>query len=227
MRRLMSLRPVETICDVGACRGEVSARLAGLFPAAQVHAFEPHPESFATLETNTAGSPRIHRYNLALGATPGKTTLHLNAVAGSSSLLERPRTGQRTYHNPSAVHVGQAEVQVDTLDRWAIRAGVATIDLLKLDVQGSELNVLSGAERMLSTVRLVYTEVQYYPTYEGAPLMCDLWVHLRAAGLRLFHCYNSWGGADGQVVQGDAIFVRPGAVAETSDAARGATSLAD
>lgn len=204
--RLLSNEKVEQVLDVGACRGTVSLRLARLFPTATVHAFEPHPDSFAQLEANVRPVPRIRCHPLAIDDSPGETALRLNAVPGSSSLLPRPRDG-RTYHNPEARTIGEVKVRAVTLDAWAASERVERVDVIKLDVQGAELRVLQGGERVLRHVKLVYTEAQWHPTYEGAALLCDVWAHLRRFGFSLFHFYNTWGGEDGQVVQGDAIFV--------------------
>ncbi|MCG3132536.1 MAG: hypothetical protein FLDDKLPJ_03393 [Phycisphaerae bacterium] len=204
--RLLSNEKVEQALDVGACRGTVSLRLARLFPTATIHAFEPHPESFAQLEANTRPEPRVRCHRLALDDAPGEATLRLNAVPGSSSLLPRPRDGQ-TYHNPQARAIGETNVRAVTLDAWVGNERVERVDVIKLDVQGAELRVLHGAERVLRHVKLVYTEAQWHPTYEGAALLCDVWAHLRRFGFSLFHFYNTWGGEDGQVVQGDALFI--------------------
>jgi hypothetical protein len=59
------------------------------------------------------------------------------------------------------------------------------IDLLKLDIQGAELDVLRGAERLLPTALVIQTEVEFLPMYEGQPLFADIDSHLRARGFQI------------------------------------------
>jgi hypothetical protein len=78
---------------------------------------------------------------------------------------------------------------------------------LKLDLQGAELSALRGLRERIADVRVILTEVEFAPLYDGQPLFGDLDVHLRGAGFRLFHLYDVWSHPDGQVTSGDALYV--------------------
>jgi FkbM family methyltransferase len=206
LQRLLGSKPVETVLDVGGCFGDYSLRFAELWPEATVHAFEPNPESYGRLTQRVKDVPAIRPVNLGAWKETGPQTFHLNSWAGACSLKDRPRSGP-AYHSPEAVHVDTTEVNLIRLDEWAAREDVREVDLLKLDIQGSELDALIGAEELLASVRCILTEVHFYPNYEGAPLLAEVWNHLRERGFSLYQLYSSWGGDDGQLVQGDAIFV--------------------
>jgi protein O-GlcNAc transferase len=71
-------------------------------------------------------------------------------------------------------------------------AEIADIDFLKIDVQGAELDVLSGAERLLRQTVLIQIEVEFVEMYEGQPLFADIDRHLRQRGFQ-FHTFRGFG----------------------------------
>jgi FkbM family methyltransferase len=64
-------------------------------------------------------------------------------------------------------------------------------DYLKIDVQGGELDVLKGGQRLLEQVVAIHCEVEFAPVYEGQPLFADVDTFLRAAGFELIDFVNA------------------------------------
>jgi len=98
----------------------------------------------------------------------------------------------------------------ERLEVLALRLDAAvpeTIDALKLDLQGFELEALRGLGRRLGEVRAILTEVELAPLYDGQPLFADVDLFLRAQGFRLFHLYELWSHPDGQVTAADALYL--------------------
>ena len=58
-----------------------------------------------------------------------------------------------------------------TLDEIAEKVGLTTVDLLKIDAQGYELEILRGAEALLPHVMTLLFEVTFYRQYEGGALL--------------------------------------------------------
>ena len=81
--------------------------------------------------------------------------------------------------------VGTEQVQTHRLDKVVNRD---EIDFLKMDVQGAELSVLKGAERLAPTALVIQTEVEFAPLYINQPLFSDVDVHLRRIGFQ-FHSF--------------------------------------
>ena len=94
------------------------------------------------------------------------------------------------------------DVDVVRLDQ-----AVEECNLLKLDVQGYELPVLKGAEGLLGGVHLIYTEIHIYPNYAEATRFHELFGWLVDHGFDIYGIYTTYGDADGQWTQGDAIFI--------------------
>ncbi len=222
-------RPVVGI-DVG-CRDGVRPAWRELRPHALLVGFDADPAECARLNA-LAGDPAQERYEpVALAASEGEATLHVTADPQSSSLYPPDPRALSRYpelwrHQPRRTET----IHTTTLDAWADGAGVATIDALKVDVQGAELDVLKGTEMKLASVRVVESEVEFQPLYEGQPLFTDVDRFLRERGFSLWrlreihHCGLSPAGRaepvfgvgdyvertrlGGQIAWANAVFVR-------------------
>jgi FkbM family methyltransferase len=192
-----------TVIDVGVGRGQFSVFALHRFPAARIQGFEPLPESFRTA-TRAAASPRVSISGQAVGATPGRAAIHVTADADSSSL--RSPTAEQTRHFPGTDSVETIEVEVVTLDD-----AVATVErpaLLKLDLQGGELDALRGAERLLGSIDTVFAECSFVELYAGQAFADEVIGHLRERGFALRGIFSPTYGEDGTCIQADLLFDR-------------------
>jgi FkbM family methyltransferase len=132
------LRPGATFWDVGAHIGFfslIASRLVG--PDGQVHAFEPLPANVTRL-----------RESLALNASAGNVTLHPWAIAatpGQAPLQQSQSSLMGTLRETASV--GTTLVTCVTLDAMAETLGRP--DLIKIDVEGTEDEVLAGGRQLL------------------------------------------------------------------------------
>jgi FkbM family methyltransferase len=146
------VRPGDVVLDAGANIG-FTALLAERAGAAEVHCCEPDPRLVDRLVVNV-GSGRIKVHPVALGEQSGIRTLWLSSEHNQGSTANRAVVN-RFPHVFRTVESVQVEMQmIDDLfrDKW--------FDFMKLDVEGSELAVLMGAERLLrlSPPRTIYVE---------------------------------------------------------------------
>ena len=177
------LRPGMTFVDAGAHVGQYSMLASGrVGPAGRVVAFEPHPVLGRVLRRNIrrAGCTNVTVSSLALGQASGRAELVLypSTNFGGSSL--RP--------DDATAHRRRAPVTVIPLDDYLDRAGVARVDVLKIDVEGAELDVLEGASRTLAAnprIVLVVEFLRENPLRFGRTVE-DLEARLRELGFLLF-----------------------------------------
>jgi FkbM family methyltransferase len=135
--------------DVGAHVGEYTALFKSRFPDGSAHCFEPSRRHFDLLREKSASLSNIELHCCALGSEEGEATLYRpSAVSGLASLTKR-----RLDHFSIDMEI-QEKVQVTTLDRVVEDRGIGHIDLLKIDVEGHELDVLRGAKEMLEAGRI-------------------------------------------------------------------------
>lgn len=152
------LTPASVVFDVGAHSGHTA--LLFRQRCARVYAFEPDPEPFATMAGRFRGQPSIIPVPAALGRAAGAATLNLDyrgPTGGSSSLLGH------LFTEPLRVNSAKASVEVMTLDGFCETHGVVP-DFLKIDVEGSEPDVVAGGWDLLRRQRppLVYEQYCYF-----------------------------------------------------------------
>jgi hypothetical protein len=100
------------------------------------------------------------------------------------------------------------EVDVKTLDGvMKLRPDFARIDLLKLDVQGAEIDVLKGATDTLQKTHMVLAECSIIEYNHNAPLVSDVIEFMRSRGFRVLDvCDLNY--CDGFLLQIDLLFVK-------------------
>jgi len=166
------------VADVGANVGAWTAALLAAAPTATVHAFEPSSVAYETLDRRLGSQPSVQLYRTAVGSTEGTATLWADfAGSGLGSLQQR-----RLDHFGKTMNASE-EVRVTTLDSWAASTGVSPV-LLKMDVEGRELDVLAGASNVLRSVKVAQFEFGGC-NIDTRTFFQDFWYFFEALGFRI------------------------------------------
>lgn len=186
------------VVDVGAHAGTWSRMAAAVFPETDIHMFEANQEKEQTLQRLCAELGRRCYYHVALlGAKSNETITFYVQDTGSSVLPELtafPRNAEtKTLHRlDDLLHVDAAKGPI----------------LLKLDVQGYELEVLKGASGVLEKAEAVILEISLLPYNQGAPLAAEVINWLAEHGFVLYDfCGQARRETDSAVFQCDVVFV--------------------
>jgi FkbM family methyltransferase len=198
-----------TIFDVGAAGGEMIERYRSLFPRATIHAFEPFPESFRTLVSRFGTDKLVKLNEVAVTDAEGQITMNANLLPATNSLLNTDPRGDGLWGDRLLETQTTVQVPTITLDNYCRSNGIDSIDILKLDVQGSELKVLHGARSMLEggRVKVIYMEIILAPSYIGQPNFEDYLGFFRGLGYTMLNMYNFFRRGT-RLIQIDAIFTR-------------------
>jgi FkbM family methyltransferase len=157
-----SAGPTPVFFDVGANVGRWSLEASRLAPHGRVHAFEPHPAAFAELVRAVSGR-NVSCHPVALGSAPGRAELHFDPeLTVLSSLHERNLEGFGVALDDTV------EVEVSTIDAFCDAEGIGAVDLVKIDVEGHELETLRGARASLEAGRIAAVQFEYGGTYLDA-----------------------------------------------------------
>lgn len=134
-----------TIIDVGANKGQFLALARSILGnrAYHIHSFEPSPTAFAILAAVNGSAAGVTLNNCGLSRAEGVATLYTNEPASELASLSL-----RRLDHIDITFTAEGSVQLDTLDTYCTRQAITRIDLLKLDVEGHELEILHGAVRM-------------------------------------------------------------------------------
>ena len=200
------LRPqLATVVDVGANRGQFSLAVCIWAPDAKVFAFEPLKEPAARFRKVFKGNSKVNFHHVAIGPKAGKMTIHVSASDDCSSLL--PISGLQEKLFPGTGEVRTETVKVGRLVEFISENEIVEPALLKLDVQGFELETLRGCEELLHWFSYVYVECSFVELYTGQALAHEIIDWLWRRGFQLSGIYNVIYDKLFQALQGDFIFL--------------------
>jgi FkbM family methyltransferase len=172
-----------TVIDVGANRGQFALFALSRFPRARVYCVEPLSRPRARLSKLLGGDPRVQVFASAAGAAAGRARINVSREDDSSSLLEI--SARQTEMFPGTAKASEEDVAVATLDELLAGEPLEAPLLLKLDVQGYELEALRGAEETLRRADSVLVECSFVEFYGGQALFGDVAAFLAERGFSL------------------------------------------
>jgi len=175
------LKP-QVIYDIGANRGTWTSLCRYVFPSCHIHAFEPLDAHCQLFRARTKGSERITLHGVALGRSDGTAPMNVTSFSDASSMLSVTDIGETTF---GISVVEQVPIQIRTLDGYCPENRLPAPDLMKLDVQGYELEVLRGAVNALKHCSAIISEVSFKRFYKEQCLFEDVVGFLYERSFRL------------------------------------------
>lgn len=183
------------VLDGGASTGVWTRQCLSVFPEASYLLIDPLEENVAPL-SQLAANPRVQYWRGVLASSAGEIPFHLHGDQSS------PLASQFS-QDPATL------VPARTLDSFLGNELDAPPDLIKLDVQGYELEILKGAEECLRSTEFLLLELSYRQIYEGGPLAHEVIAYLGERGFRIYDiCTYTQRNSDGELAQSDVLFAR-------------------
>ena len=185
------------IVEIGAADTEID-------PEYDYYLFEPRDGELDPYKNQS----NVKNFNVGLYSENTTKTLYITKKGQCSSLYE-PNIEELEKHDedPQRFHVVRTvELELARLDS-IIPIGTV-IDHLKIDTQGSELDIMKGAGDLLNTTKVIECEVEFVPLYKDQPLFEDVKQYLESYGFRLHGYARVVRWHSGVKVFGDAIFVK-------------------
>jgi FkbM family methyltransferase len=191
------------VFDVGAHRGQSIRAFRHMWPDSTITSFEPDPLLARRLRNAWRGVPGVDIVESAVLDSDAIVSLFQFESSDLNSVLDRsPGSWIR-----EDFKTGEVAVQSLTLDGYCSDNKVERIDYLKVDVQGAELQVLQGAEGLLSNraIKYVLLELTFYDLYDGGARPSEVFASMESAGYRFVAMYNQTIG-DSRLKWADALW---------------------
>ncbi|MFT4691607.1 MAG: FkbM family methyltransferase [Limisphaerales bacterium] len=210
-RRRMFLTSLGTdlVLDVGANAGQFAQQLrVDTEYRGRIVSFEPLKSAFELLAASADADPLWEVNHCALGGEDGSGEINVAGNSFSSSLLDMlPRHEESA---PQSKYVGRESITIKRLD--SVFEDIADANsrvYLKIDTQGFEDRVISGAENSLARIDAIQMELSLEPLYAGEVTFTDMCSRLRGLGYQLVSVESGFmDPKTGQVLQVDGVFQR-------------------
>lgn len=151
----ISGKPRPVLIDVGANIGRYSRALRNAFPNATIHAFEPNPQCWPTLD-EAAASDRINVHHFGLGASASHGTIWQHDENSEHSTLY-PEVIDEFHHKAKSPR----KIELATLDEFLHQNEIGEVDFLKIDTEGHEIHVLRGAAKSIRARRIGIIQFEF------------------------------------------------------------------
>ncbi|MEE1945144.1 FkbM family methyltransferase [Pedobacter sp. KR3-3] len=158
---------IETIYDIGAHVGVWALLAKSVFPKSKVACFEPLSQHLHLLQANIEPLEGVKVYPTALGAANATLSINIANRSDSSSIMELTEQQSKIF---GVVKDTTETIQVAKLDEFVRQHNIPLPNLMKLDIQGYELEALKGGIECMKACRFVILEVSFLEFYKGQPL---------------------------------------------------------
>jgi FkbM family methyltransferase len=204
--RGLATRGIRCVVDIGANVGQFALCARECLPGAEILAFEPLASAAARFRLVHDADPRVRLVEAAVGPAVGTRSLHVSRAADSSSLLPIGAGQESLFPGTGESHL--ETVRVVRLEDEMPDTGVPVPTLVKIDVQGFELEVLRGCESRLDQIEFIYVECSFIELYEGQALAGEVVAWLCERDFRLAGIGSATASRQGGIVQADLLFER-------------------
>jgi FkbM family methyltransferase len=192
------------VVDVGANVGEWTDAALTVEPRARVLAFEPGADAYNRLRDRFRTDARVTVLQRAVGARNGDVDLHVTRHSHNVSLRPPRRSTGELYAGDGWEVAAVQRTNVVRLDDVIDEP----VSVLKIDAQGTEREVLVGAERTLLRTAAVLMEVTFVSHYEQDSSFGELHEVMRKSGFILVGVSDPFHAIDGRVLSCDACYRR-------------------
>jgi FkbM family methyltransferase len=198
---------IKTVLDVGANIGWFTNMMCTVLPESRIYAFEPLCDCFKNLVNNTQQNTQVKCFNVALGSETKDAIINKNEFSPSSSLLKMNKIHKRLF--PYTQLESAEKIRVVTFESLIDEIELSKKVLLKIDVQGFEIEVLKGMGSLLKEIDLIIVETSFVELYNNQPLFGEVYSFLTSKKFNYIGNFDQMiNPKTGLILQADSIFIR-------------------
>jgi FkbM family methyltransferase len=220
LQQLFRIAYVNCVLDVGAHYGEFAQLLRGFGYAGRIISFEPDPESYKLLDERSRRDTHWCALRMALGSEDGTAVLNIMRHNQLNSLRVPNTMGVSIIPDRGMTLKSLEEVDIRRIDSIFdhCAAGIATPRVfLKVDVQGYDLEVFSGATNCMRHVVALQSEVSLKPIYEQAPSFDEAIHVLRSLGFDVTGFFPAGSLPNLAIIDLDCVMIRSNIAMSTAN----------
>jgi FkbM family methyltransferase len=196
---------LDQIVDIGANRGQFALISRQTFPKAFIYSFEPLEEPSQVFRKVFEKDERVKLKICAIGSEKKIGNIHISRDDDSSSLLKIGK--KQTTLFPGSAEIATREVNILPLVDALSAITISTASLLKIDVQGYEMDAILGCRELLTQFNYIYIECSFIELYIGQALAHEVIAFLQKSGFNLMGIYNVFYDHHGLAIQADFMFI--------------------
>ena len=193
-----------TIIDIGSNIGQFSLAAKYYIPNVKIFAFEPLLSASQKYNNLFSKEKKIQLFNLAIGSKVQKKNFYISNKEDSSSLL--PIGSNQINNYPDTFLKSKKITKVAPLSKVLKIEEIDNPALLKIDVQGYELEVLKGCKKIINKFDYIYCECSFIELYCGQPLVGQIINCLGKNNFKLINIKNISYDSKGNSIQADFFF---------------------
>jgi FkbM family methyltransferase len=182
---------VQWIMDIGANDGSVTKSGLLSFSNSKIICFEPVSETFNRLMQTLSSFPdRVTLHQLAVSDYEGESEIYITTFSPANSLITQSQTYE--HYNPSVQSLGKQKVKVIKLDNFIQKLPSRHFDIVKIDVEGSELSVLKGGKKFFNEcVDVIIIEISFQREFDSKKQsVFEIFDFLHSLGYRLINIFD-------------------------------------
>ena len=176
---------LKTVFDVGANEGQTVKWIKHHQPSAKIYSFEPVQSTYNRLQKNISQFSNCIAEHFAFGEKAGEQKIRLFSDLSVLNSLKADAMNKTE-------NAKEELIKIETLDEYCKRKLINKIDFLKIDTEGYEMNVLLGAEQMITDKKIsfIYCEVGFNETNKRNTSFENLTSYLASKGYYFYALYQ-------------------------------------
>ena len=208
LSHFLKSKEIDCVFDIGANEGQYATHLRRIGYNKKIISFEPMKKAYKVLEIKSIKDGNWTAYNYGIGEKEKEVELNISENSYSSSILKILPDHYEAA--PESKYISKENISIKRLDN------LKEIDIeklnkifVKIDTQGYEENVLTGAEKILDKVEGIQMELSLHPLYEGQSLFNELYEKMKKLNYNLWDLQTGFKNIKtGKVYQLDGIFFK-------------------
>jgi len=201
-----NIKKINTIVDIGSHKGQFALISKYKYKKAKIFSFDPLKSSKVKYKSNLKKKDGFNFFHCAIGPKNKISKINVAKSTDSSSMLDF--TDKLTNVYTHAEKIGEEKIIIRKLKSCITKKDLQKPALLKLDVQGYEIEALKGCEGLLNYFNYIYIECSFVKLYKDQPLYYEIKKWLQKRNFVFVKKYNISFDKNNKIIQADFFFKR-------------------